>query len=145
MYMNFELPDVQDGFRKGRRTRYQIANNHWIIEKSKRMPEKHLLLLYWPHQSLWLCGSQHTVENSLRDENTKLLTCLLYTEKSVCRSRSNIRTRPGTTDQFKIKKGVISRLYIVILLISFIFRVHHVKCLAGWSISWNQDCQEKYQ
>ena len=40
-----ELPDVQAGFRKGRGTRDQIANIHWII-KSKRVPEKHLFLLY---------------------------------------------------------------------------------------------------
>ena len=45
-YMNHELPDVQAGFRKGRGTGDQIANIHWIIEKSKRIPEKHLLLLY---------------------------------------------------------------------------------------------------
>ena len=45
-YMNCELPDVQAGFRKGRTTRDQIANIRWIIEKSKRVPEKHLLLLY---------------------------------------------------------------------------------------------------
>ena len=32
-YMNCELPDVQAGFRKSRRTRNQIANIHWIIEK----------------------------------------------------------------------------------------------------------------
>ena len=44
-YMNHELPDVQAGFRKGRRTRDQIANIHWIIEKA-RVPEKHLFLLY---------------------------------------------------------------------------------------------------
>ena len=37
-YMNHELPDVQAGFRKGRRTRDQIANIHWIIEKA-RVPE----------------------------------------------------------------------------------------------------------
>ena len=43
--MNHELPDVQAGFRKGRRTRDQIANIRWIIEKA-RVPEKHLLLLY---------------------------------------------------------------------------------------------------
>ena len=42
--MNCELPDVQAGFRKGRGTRDQIANMHWII-KSKRVPEKHLFLL----------------------------------------------------------------------------------------------------
>ena len=34
-YMNQELPDVQDGFRKGRGTRDQIANIHWIIEKAR--------------------------------------------------------------------------------------------------------------
>ena len=44
-YVNCELPDVQAGFRKGRGTRDQIANIHWIIEK-ERVPEKHLLLLY---------------------------------------------------------------------------------------------------
>ena len=44
-YMNHELPDVQAGFRKGRRTRDQIANILWIIEKA-RVPEKHLFLLY---------------------------------------------------------------------------------------------------
>ena len=45
-YVNCELADVQAGFRKGRGTRDQIANIHWIIEKSKRVLEKHLLLLY---------------------------------------------------------------------------------------------------
>ena len=34
-YLNCELPDIQAGFRKGRRTRDQIANIHWIIEKAK--------------------------------------------------------------------------------------------------------------
>ena len=44
-YVNRELPDVQAGFRKGRGTRDQTANIHWIIEKA-RVPEKYLLLLY---------------------------------------------------------------------------------------------------
>ena len=34
-YMNLGFPDVQAGFRKGRGTRYQIANIHWIIEKAR--------------------------------------------------------------------------------------------------------------
>ena len=42
-YMNQEIPDVQAGFRKGRGTRDQIANIHWIIDKASRIPEKHLL------------------------------------------------------------------------------------------------------
>ena len=67
-YMNCELPHVHVGFRKGRD---QIATICWIIDKSKRVPEKHLFLLYWLCQSLWLCGSQQTVENSSRDRNTR--------------------------------------------------------------------------
>ena len=45
-YVKRELQDVQAGFRKGRGTRDQIANICWIMEKRKRVPEKHLLLLY---------------------------------------------------------------------------------------------------
>ena len=52
-YVNQELPDVQFGFRKGREIIDQIANIRWIIEKA-RVPEKHLLLLYWSLKSLWL-------------------------------------------------------------------------------------------
>ena len=44
-YMKCEIPDIQAGFRKGRGTRDQIANIHWIIKKG-RVPEKHLFLLY---------------------------------------------------------------------------------------------------
>ena len=44
-YVNHELPNVQDGFRKGIGTRDQIANICWII-KDARVPEKHQLLLY---------------------------------------------------------------------------------------------------
>ena len=43
-YVNHQLPDVQAGFRKGRRTRDQIANICWIIEKARESQKKHLLL-----------------------------------------------------------------------------------------------------
>ena len=53
-YVNQELPDIQAGFRKGRRTRDQIANIHWIIKKAREFQKKqktknkkkHLFLLY---------------------------------------------------------------------------------------------------
>ena len=85
-YVNCEIPDVQAGFRKDRGTRDQIANIHWIMEKA-RVSGKHLLLLYWLCQRLWLCGSQQTVKNSERDGNTRPPDRPL--EKSVCRSRNN--------------------------------------------------------
>ena len=59
-YMNCELPDVQAGFRKGKGTRDQIANICWIIKKAREFQKKHLFLLYWLCQSLWLCGPQQT-------------------------------------------------------------------------------------
>ena len=42
-YMNYELPDVQGGFRKGRGTRDQIAKIRWIIKKAREFHKKHLL------------------------------------------------------------------------------------------------------
>ena len=83
-YVNWELPDLQAGFRKVRGTRYQIANICWIIKKSTEFQNKHLFLLYWLCQSIWLCGSQQTEENPSRDGNIRPPDLPL--EKSVCRS-----------------------------------------------------------
>ena len=83
-FMNHELPDIQAGFRKGRGTRGQIANIHWMIKKqeSSRKTSTSALLTM---QSLWLCGSQQTVENSERDGNIRPSDLDLPLEKSVCR------------------------------------------------------------
>ena len=62
-YMNFELSDVQGGFRKGRGTRDQIANICWIFEKAREF-QKNIYFCFIDCQSLWLCESQQTVENS---------------------------------------------------------------------------------
>ena len=62
-YVNQELADVQAGFsfqlerQRSQRSHCQYTLDH---RKSKRTPEKHLFLLHWLHQSLWLCGSQQT-------------------------------------------------------------------------------------
>ena len=57
-YMNHELPDIQAGFRKDRGTRDQIANITLDHQKSKRVPEKHLLIMLKP-LTVWItinCG-----------------------------------------------------------------------------------------
>ena len=61
-YINQELSDVQAVLRKGRETRDQIANIHWIIEKardSRKTSTSASLITPKP-----LCGSQQTMENS---------------------------------------------------------------------------------
>ena len=71
--------------------------------KSKRVPEKHLLLLYRLCQNLWLCGPQQTLENSsmgLPDH----LTCLL--RNLYAGQEATVRTGHGTTDEFQIGKAV---------------------------------------
>ena len=61
---------------------------NWLDHRKKQESfRKILFLLYWLCQSLWLCGSQQTVENSERDGNTRPPDLPL--EKSVCRPRSN--------------------------------------------------------
>ena len=60
-YMNCELPDVQAGFRKGRRTRDQIANIRWIIQKARGFQKNiYFALLTMPKPlTMWItinCG-----------------------------------------------------------------------------------------
>ena len=60
-YMNQELPDVQAGFRKGRGTRDQIANIHWITEKAREFQKN---ICFIDYAKAFDCGWQQTVENS---------------------------------------------------------------------------------
>ena len=79
--MKQEIPDVQVGFRKGRGTRDQIANIHWIIGKAREFQKN----IYYA--KVFDRVDHNKLENSSRDENTRLPD--LPPEKSVCRSRSN--------------------------------------------------------
>ena len=85
-YMNWEIPDVQAEFRKGRRTRDQIANIRWIIEKGREF-EKKIYFLLIDYAKAFDCVDQNKLENSSRDGNTR--APYLSPEKSVCWSRSN--------------------------------------------------------
>ena len=84
--MNRELPDVQAGFRKGRGTRDQIANIHWIMEKAKEF-QKHIYFCFIDYAKTFGCVDHNKLENSERDANTRPPDLSL--EKPVCRSGSN--------------------------------------------------------
>ena len=85
-YMNRELPDVQAGFRKGRGTRDQIANIHWIMEKAIEY-QKNIYFCFIDYAKAFDCvDHKKTVENS-EEGNTRQPDLPL--EKSVCRSGSN--------------------------------------------------------
>ena len=102
-YVNRELPDIQAGFRKGRGTRDQIANICWTIKKA-RVPEKHLHLLYWLYQNLWLWWSQQTGKILKEIGIPDHLTCFL--RNLYAGQETTVRTGHGTVDCFQIGKGV---------------------------------------
>ena len=88
-YVNWELPDVKAGFRKGRGTRDQIANICWSIEKASEF-QKNIYFCFIDYAKAFDCvdhNKQKTVENSSRDGITR--PPYLPPEKSVSRPRSN--------------------------------------------------------
>ena len=85
-YVNRELPDVQDGFRKGRGTRNQIGNICWIIEKAREF-QKNIYFCFIDYANAFDSVDHNKLENSERDGNTRPPDLPL--EKPVCRSGSN--------------------------------------------------------
>ena len=84
--MNREISDVQAGFRKGRGTRGQILNIHWIIEKAREF-QKNIYFCFIDYAKAFDSMDHSKLENSERDGNTRPPD--LPPEKSVCRSKSN--------------------------------------------------------
>ena len=85
-YMNRELPDVQAEFRKGRGTRDQIANIHWIMEKAREF-QKNISFCFIDYANTFDSVDHNKLENSERDRNTRPLDLPL--EKPICKSGSN--------------------------------------------------------
>ena len=94
-YINHELPDVQAGFRKGRGTRDQIANIHWIIEKAREFQRNIYFFIDYmkafecvDHNKLWKILKELGIPNHL--------TCLL--KGLYAGQEATVRTGHGTTD-----------------------------------------------
>ena len=112
-YVNHELPDIQAGFRT-RRTRNQIANIRWIIEKAREF-QKNIYFCFIDYAKALDCVDHNKLENSERDRNTRPPYQL--PEKSVCKSRSNSQNQTWNNRLIPNWERSISRMYIVLLLI----------------------------
>ena len=97
-YMNEELPDVQAGFRKGRKTRGQIVNIYWIIEKARKF-QKNMYFCFIDytkafdsvdHNKLWKFFQEMEISDHL--------TCLL--RNLYAGQEATVRTGHETTDWF---------------------------------------------
>ena len=102
--MNHELPDVPDGFRKGRRTRDQIASIHWIIEKAREF-QKSFYFCFIDYAKAFDCVNNNKLWKILKEIGiSDHLTCLL---RNLCGGQeAAVRTGHGTTDWFQIGRGV---------------------------------------
>ena len=147
-YMNHELPDVQAGFRKGRGTRDQIANMHWIIKKkkNKRLPENICFIDYakafdWvDHNELWKILKEMGIPDHL--------TCLL--RNLYAGQEATVRTGHGTTDWFQIRKGVhqscilspcLFNLYAEYIMRNLGWKKHRLESRLPGEISITSDMQ----
>ena len=102
--MNHELPDVQAGFRKGRGTRDQIANIRWIMEKAREF-QKIIYFCFIDYAKAFDCVDHNKLWTILKEMGIPdHLTCIgrnLYAGQE-----ATVRTGHGTTNWFKIGKGV---------------------------------------
>ena len=73
-YVNCEVPGVQAGFRKGWRTRDQIANIHWNIDKAREF-QKNIYFCFVDYTKVFDCVDHNNLENSSRDGNTRSGIC----------------------------------------------------------------------
>ena len=117
-YVNCELPGVQAGFRKGRGTRNQIANIHWIIEKA-RVFQKNICFIDYAkafdcvdHNKLWKILKEMGIPDHL--------TCLL--RNLYAGQEATVRTGHGTADWFQIGKGCILSPCLFNLYAEYIMR-----------------------
>ena len=121
--MNQELLDVQAGCRKGRGTRDQVANIHWIIEKGRELQKK-TYFCFIEYTKAFDCVDHNKLWNILQAMGIPVhLTCLL--RNLYVGQEAKVRTGHGTTDWFQIGKGERQSCILSPCL------VHHVKCQAG--------------
>ena len=116
-YINYELPDVQAGFRKGRGTRDQIANIHWIIKKARDF-QKNIDFCFIDSAKAFDCVDHNKLWKILKEMRIPdHLTCPL--RNLYAGQEATVRTRHGTIDWFQIVKGVCQG-YIVYCLPAYL-------------------------
>ena len=102
--MNRELPDVEAGFKKGRRTRDKIANISWIIEKTREF-QKNIYFCFIDYTKAFDCVDHNKLWKILKEMGIPdHLTCLL--RNLYAGQEATVRNGHGTTDWFQVGKGV---------------------------------------
>ena len=121
--MNFQMFKLD--FKKAEIPEIKLPTSVGSLKKQESS-RKHLLLLYWLWQSLWLCGSQQTVENLKEMGVPDHLNYLL--RSPYAGQEATFRTGHGTTDWFQIGKGVCQGY----ILSPCLFNLYAEYIMSGW-------------
>ena len=117
-YVNYELPDVQAGFRKGRGTRDQIANIRWIMEKAREF-QKNTYFCFTDYAKAFDCVDHSQLWKILKEmEIPDHLTCLL--RNLYAGQEATVRTVHGTTEWSQIGKECVKAVYCHPAYLTFI-------------------------
>ena len=137
-----ELPDVHAGFRKGRGTRNQIANIHWITEKAREF-QKNIYLCFIDHTKAFDCVDHNKLWKALKEMGIlDHLTCLLRNLYAGQEQQLESCMEQLIGSRLRKENNRAECCHPVCLIYNW---AHHEECWAGWVTSWNQDCWEKYQ
>ena len=139
---NWEFPDVQAGFRKGKGTRDQIANICWIIKKAKVF-QKNIYFWFIDCAEAFDCVDHHKPWKILKEMGMpNHLTCLL--RNLYADQEATVRTGLGTTDWFQIQKGVPQGSIFSLAYLTYMQSTSWE--MLGWrKHKLDLDCWEKYQ
>ena len=131
--MNHELPDVQAGLRKGRGTRDQIANIHWIMEKAREF-QKNIYFCFIDYAKVFDCEDHNQLWTILKEMGIPdHLTCLL--RHLYAGQEATVRTGRGSTDWFQIGKGVCQGCILSLCLYTGLEEAQAVIKIAGRNIN----------
>ena len=139
--MNQKLPDVQAGFRKGRRTRDQIANIYWITEIAREF-QKNIYFYFIDYAKAFDCVDHNKLSKIFRDGNIRPHD--LPPEKWYAGQEAIVGTGHGTMDSIQIGKGVHQGYIMSLCLFNY---MQNTSCkMPDWmKHKLESRLQEKYQ
>ena len=139
-FMNPECPDVQAGYTKGRRTRDQIANIHWIIEKAREFQKNiYFCFIDYAKAFVWItinCGKFWKRWEYQSTWPASWETCIQVKKQQL---KLDMEQQTGSkSGKEYIKMVCCHSAYLTYM------QSTSCKMPAAWSTCWNQDCWEKY-
>ena len=143
--MNWELPDVQAGFRKGRGTRDQIANIHWVIEKAREF-QKNIYFCFIDNAKAFDCVDHNKLWKILQEMGIPDGNITFSASWEICMQvkKQQLELDMEQQTDSKLEKEYVKAIYCHPAYLTYMHSTSFE--MLGWmKHKLNQDRQEKYQ